>query len=596
MDILRVVRILGIASLVILGAASSLPVLYLRGPTIPIPNVSYNPAPADRFHAPLSSVGIIAIVNGTQYLTNPAPLAAVMVGSTGTFPQKTGAETIRQNTLRFTTDQSYFPQSETSLAVDPNNPNHIMGGFNDQKFFLCLFYIPSDCAGSYPASVSGFTISNDGGKTVAKSGSLPDIMIGTNFLWSFGDPSVVATVDGNFFYSSLAFSPNGQNGVMLAKSMPNIFDNTVPCVTLLTFPTVNPCWDPVLVAGNLLSVPDSFEDKPLLAVDRDVASPFYGSVYVGWDHFLFNGFSQSYLARCDNNIMGNASCVTVEGGDLPPLSGSDNFASFTTPVVDKNGNVYVTWCNYGTRVTYGPVFCRVRSSPPGGTSFGPATTILSFMGEGTTLPDATVVIGWATEQFRAFSTPAIAVDTSSKSNNVYFTIQVCTTGHYMAIPRAVIPLLPGDNPGNCGASSVLFSKSADGGRTWTAPVSVSEMAVNDQPLVTVDSVTGNVYVLYYTTQYDQFNHRIDVVASKSLDTGSRFRQIRVTSVSNEPDSDPNMYAYYAGGRGGSLTIPQYGDYFQATAIGGKLWVLFTANYAAQQGTFQTDPFLAVTIA
>src|SRR5207245_523305 len=99
---------------------------------------------------------------------------------------------------------------------------------------------------------------------------------------------------------------------------------------------------------------------------------------------------------------------------------------------------------------------------------------------------------------------------------------------------------------------------------------------------------------YYTTQYDNFNHRIDVVASISNNHGQTFHQSRVTSVSNEPNSDPNMYNYIVpNGLGGSFSVPQYGDYFEATARGGTLWVLFTANYAVEAGTFQADPFLAV---
>ena len=119
--------------------------------------------------------------------------------------------------------------------------------------------------------------------------------------------------------------------------------------------------------------------------------------------------------------------------------------------------------------------------------------------------------------------------------------------------------------------------------------------MNDQSYVTVDSQTGTVYVVYYTTQYDTFNHRIDVVASTSNTLGKTFSQQHITTVSNEPDSDPNMYDYIVrGGFGGSFTVPQYGDYFEATALGGTLWVLFTGNYAVEAGTFQTDPFLAVS--
>jgi hypothetical protein len=216
------------------------------------------------------------------------------------------------------------------------------------------------------------------------------------------------------------------------------------------------------------------------------------------------------------------------------------------------------------------------------------------MGTGTTLPTDTVVIGWATEQFRiGAGLISIAADLSPRSNNLYFTTSVCVSGHYYAFSPAVAPVAA-DNPGDCGASAILFSRSTDGGTTWSTPTTLSRPVVNDQPYVTVDSRTGTVYVVYYTTQYDQFDHRIDVVASTSYSQGLFFFQQRVTTVSNEPNSDPNMYAYTAAsGFGGSFSVPQYGDYFEATARAGTLYVLFTANYQVEQGTFQTDPFLAI---
>ncbi len=520
------------------------------------------------------------------------------VGSSSTTssggPSRGGPKTISQNALRFINDTSYFPQTETSLAVDPVNTNHVLGGFNDQKFFFCRV-LPSDCASSgVPASSSGFSVSVDGGASVLKGDDIPDVAISTSFLplISFGDPTVAPGIDGNFFYGSLAATLGGNvNGVMLAKSNPNLFDPNVSCVTSTSSPTTNACWTAILVAGNNNFYSRALDDKPMIAVDRS-NSPFSGSVYVAWNLFIFSPYggstTSSSLARCDSDLN---SCAMLAGGILPPLSGTDQFADFTTPVVDANGNVFVTWCNYGTPTTFGPVTCKIRSSPPGGASFGGTTTILSFMGPGTTLPSTSFTQGFASEQFRTASIPFLAVDTSSKSTsgNLYFTIQVCTSGTYIAIQSSLLGL---DNPGNCGLSAILVSGSTNAGLTWSTPTMVSQPAVNAQPYITVDPVTGHVYVVYYTTQFDPFNHRIDVVASKSSNAGSTFHQNRITSVSNEPDSDPNMF-FYASPFGGSWTAPQYGDYFQATAIGGTLWVLFTANYAVEQGTFQTDPYLAV---
>jgi hypothetical protein len=591
MGFLKIVKFPTITALAVVLLLPTLVPTLGPAPTGPA-RVSYNPAPGDIYHAPLSDMGLLGlsfVAYHANFSTPVGPLVTASAASSSN-PQN-GPQTISQNALRFINDNSYFPQSETSIAVDPGNPSHVVGGFNDPKFFFCIS-LPSDCdSPSAPVSLSGFTVSIDGGLSVLKGGSLPNLNVSASpfpFV-PFGDPVVAPSPDGNFFYGSLGLAPFGGNGVMIAKSNPNLFDPNVSCATTYSSPTTNPCWTIVFVSGSP-SISLTIEDKPVIAVDQS-NSPYRGSVYIAWTHFNFFLFtSTSYLARCDNNLN---FCTMLAGGSLDPVSGTDPFADFSTPAVDGKGNVYLTWCNIGTARTFGPITCKVRSSPPGGAAFSGTTTILSFMGSGTMLPGASYTRGFATEQFRTASIPWLSVDTSSRatSGNLYFTITVCSSGRYNALRD---PFYGADNPGNCGLSSILFSRSIDGGLTWSAPAALSSPAVNTQPYITVDPASGHVFVVYYTTQYDPFNHRIDIVAQESIDGGSTFHQFRVTRVSNEPDSDPNMF-FYLSDFGGSWTAPQYGDYFQATAIGGTLWVLFTANYAVEHGTFQTDPFLAVLV-
>jgi hypothetical protein len=587
MTLLKKLKILVIIAL----AVFLMPVLFPTfSPTPAKPaRVSYNPFPGDIFHAPLSDMGLLRITLFQGNLSSLSSSASTPIPSS----QRSGLQSINQRALRFINDTSYFPQSETTIAVDPANPAHVVGGFNDPKFLFCQVF-PPDCTSSgSPASLSGFTVSIDGGLSVLKGSDLPDFnFTAPSFpptvvpLISFGDPTIVPSGDGNFLYSSLAVSRDGGNGVMIAKSNPNLFNPNVSCVTSISAPTTNACWTEIFVYGRTSFFSPTIEDKPVIAVDQS-KGPSSGSIYIGWDHFTtFSPRSSSFLARCAGDL---SSCTMLSGGPQAILSGTDLFPAFTTPVVDGNGNVYLTWCDYGTYTSLGPVTCKVRSSPPGGANFGPPINILSFMGQGTTLPDAAVTLGFATEQFRTASIPWLTADTSStpSAGNLYFTIQVCTSGRYLGAP-----LLGVDNPGNCGLSSILFTASFDRGATWSSPITLSKPAVNAQPYITVDPTTGNIFIVYYTTQFDPFNHRIDVVVSKSTNGGSSFHQLRITSVSNEPDSDPNMF-FYGSSNGGSWTTPQYGDYFQATAVDGKLWVLFTANYVVEQGTFQTDPFLAV---
>jgi hypothetical protein len=582
---LKKLRILIIIALAVFLAPMLAPAPHVAPAT---PRVSYNLPPGDVVHAPLSGMGLITLARAQGNFTGAVGLSSdLSLGSSGSNGRQNGLSSVRQNAVRFVNDTSYFPQTETTVAVDPANPDHVVGGFNDLKYFFCPTFA-SDCS-SFPVSVSGFTVSSDGGDSILKGNDLPQLNVtsGSFQMIPAGDPTVVAGLDGSFFYGTLATSNYGGSGVILAKSNPSLFDPRVSCVSTIYNSLVNSCWTEVLVFGSPF-FGGGGEDKPVIAIDGS-SSAYSGSVYVGWDHFdLFTGLTSSYLARCSSDL---SSCTMLSGGSVAVLSGIDQFADFTTPVVDANGNVYVTWCNYGTVSTFGPVTCRLRSSPPGGESFGPTSTVLSFMGAGTSLPNYSITQGFATEQFRTASIPYMAVDTSSKATtgNLYFTIQVCTSGRYLAVTNFFYGF---DNPGLCGLSSIVFSRSTNGGLSWSSPVIVSRLGVNAQPTITVDPANGHLFVLYYTTQFDPFNHRIDVVASISTNGGETFHQIRVTSVSNEPDSDPNMY-FYLGAFGGSWTVPQYGDYFTATALDGTLSVLFTANYAVEQGTFQTDPFLAV---
>jgi hypothetical protein len=589
---MRVIKIVLVLSIAFLG------LLTIPGFTASIKPVmaSYNPPPANKFHAPLSAMALVGFSGATpdvRGLNNSSSSPSSSAAASG----QSSSLSIRTNALRFIRDNSSFPQSETAVAVDPSNSSHVVGGFNDARFFFCP-PLPVECAGPNElftvASLSGFTISVDGGKTVDKSSNLPDLSVGGVPLVPWGDPSIIPTVDGNFFYASLAFNRRSilfGNGVMIAKSNPNLFDPNVSCDTTNLNFSSNPCWTDVFISGSKQFPAFSLDDKDRIAVDRNPGSPYFGSVYLSWDHFLGDGTSYAYLARCDGNL---TNCVMLSGGSQLVLSGTDRFVGWTTVLVDKSGNVDVAWCNFGTFLTLGPVSCRVSSSPPGGTGFGPAVDVLTYMGAGTMFPGATIVVGWATEQFRtAQGLISIAADNSPKSGNLYFTTQVCVSGHYYQFPSFLAPVAP-DNPGLCGSSVVLFSRSNDGGATWSLPIALSRPAVNDQPFVTVDSVTGQLYVLYYTTQFDRFNHRIDVVAATSNNAGQNFHQIRVTSVSNEPDADPSMFNYIApAGIGGAFTVPQYGDYFEGTATGGTLWVLFTANYIVERGTLQEDPFLIV---
>ena len=158
--VLVVFVIIGLAVATV-GLAVRLPSANPTGNPLGPSLVSYNQGIASMYHPPLSSMGMAAVnrvlgqLPRTGSVNRPAPtpdLASIPV-----------------NGFRFVNDASYMPQTETSVDVDPANINHVVGGVNDFRFFLCGPPLPaSDCPSGFTKSVSGFTVSVDGGRTVLK--------------------------------------------------------------------------------------------------------------------------------------------------------------------------------------------------------------------------------------------------------------------------------------------------------------------------------------------------------------------------------------------------------------------------------------------
>ncbi len=548
--------------------------------------------------------------------------------------------------VRFVNDTSFNAQTETSVGALRYGPLAanvaVMGSFNDYRAFFCPgsptdYALEITCQDPYTGSLTGWTFSKDNGRHVFKGGLVPGVYTPNTVVnqsdpahgndtvswrqWAFGDPVSLPFCTGplpsscGFYQVSLALNPFfGTNGIELSVSdYALLADAGTNCTTTDSVdfsdyfgPETSPCFTSALVYGNTtigfdynsteITPPTTQEDKPTAVVVENPDSLLYGSIFIGWDHFNPDGTSDSYLALCSPSL----SCTMYSGGGMAVASSPDDYAAWTTPAVDSAGNVYVAWCNYGTLFSIGPVECRERSVLGPG-SYGSVKTIFSFMGPAgdvplsRQLPDTYVIQGFATEQFRTANVMAFGADKSGKSGlsgELYFAIAVCTSGNFYALSATT------DFPGACGYSEIVFANSPDSGTTWSGPRVLSKPAVNIQPTLTVDKASGVVTVLWYTAVYDRFNHRLDVQDAKSANGGATFATKRLTSVSNEPSADPLMFSYLSP-FGGSWAAPQFGDYMGAYALGGKVYVLFSANYAAiatpEGTTTQVDPWLIVAV-
>ncbi len=87
-----------------------------------------------------------------------------------------------------------------------------------------------------------------------------------------------------------------------------------------------------------------------------------------------------------------------------------------------------------------------------------------------------------------------------------------------------------------GDSDVLSAYSADGGKSWSAPVRVHANATNDQfmarPTVGPD---GTVYVLHHDRERDPENRLLDAALAWSTDGGATWRNLRLTATAFDGD-------------------------------------------------------------
>ncbi len=540
------------------------------------PDIPYNPAAAHA-RAPVSTIGLAGLLHARPALPAGFPVPPGPFNPLSNVPI---------NAARFLNDTSFLPQSETSVAVDPTNTNNVLGGVNDARAFFCAPAFggnASYCTSGWTLSLSGFTLSTNGGTSIAQSADIPgqnNTVVPGTFLASFGDPAVAAAPGHVFYYASLIIAPIGvfANGIELAVNTSALY-GAGSCWTYATTPYTNPCWKTKFVYGDRPAVNGTFEDKELLAVDWDASSAYYGQVYVAWDHFNANGTSNAFLERCTEALV----CTLLSGG---PTGGgistwANPYIAFSTPAVGPDGSVYVSFCNFGNATLSVPLNCSVVKSPAGGTAFGAPVQVTSFGG-----PRAPAAFrswypfaGYATEQFRTSPVDSLAV---GSGGNVYFTVPICTTFFYYVL---------GPSPGDCQSVSTVFSHSSNGGTTWSTPAILTGNVNTIQPSVTVDPTNGNVVVTYASTQFDPFDHKTDVMAAVSTNQGTTWNTYRLTNTSDEPNSDPAFYFSGGAGFGGSWIVPQYGDYFLATAYGGQIWTTITGSYDVSGGIYNADMFL-----
>ena len=157
-------------------------------------------SPNSRFMTTPARTALEMFATGTTNFGSPSPLQGSIeaeptspVTSTATLHTAAGLappDNVRVNDPaadHFQTDQT--TQSETTIAVAGK---HVAVGYNDSQQTLLALTAASD--------LTGYSYSDDGGKTFTDGGDLPNTL-GQN---NFGDPWMTSMPDGTMYYSTLS--------------------------------------------------------------------------------------------------------------------------------------------------------------------------------------------------------------------------------------------------------------------------------------------------------------------------------------------------------------------------------------------------------
>jgi hypothetical protein len=378
----------------------------------------------------------------TDQAANPNPdtpitptfvLSSALDGTTVAAP----AVTVNQDTAA-------APQNETAIAVDPNKPNRIVAAANDYVTRTWTCTIGGTPCSALGDGYSGTYFSNDGGATWCcvsnlDGSSLGTLIPGVEHLTggpydAGGDPAVAFDSRGHAYYSGLGFDRTAApNAVTVSKGT---FDDHGQLT-----------WGPPTFI-NQTNSPAIANDKEWIAVDSKVSSPFRDRIYVTWTRFIFDPARGQYV---QSPI---AVAYSTDGGqtfsDPQLIVGDVLYGQGSRPVVGPDGTVYVFWDGSTRLATLDSIW--VVKSTDGGVSWSKPIAVSQLVD----------ILPVQDTGFRVNSYPAAA---AAPNGDLY------VTWDSMMSDATGGGLCPSFTNTGCHAAA-LYSKSTDGGQTWSAPVLV----------------------------------------------------------------------------------------------------------------------------
>jgi hypothetical protein len=399
----------------------------------------------------------------------PAPVAGAVFGTGGASkPGRAICTTATQMSANVNTDcaeRSVGPHNETSIAVNPTNPQNMIGGANDYQLGL-------NPGGHVSETVlSRAHVTFDGGRTWS------EYPLNSNSAYqATGDPAVAFDASGHAYYATLGFRFVG----------PRTAQN--PDVLVADSGDSGRTWSVSRVAagsGNEGSVGDLL-DKEYIAAWGD------GNAIVTYGDFRLGRKGSFISARIFASVTHDAGQTWSKPR---VISGSLDEAFVSVPTVAADGRIYVAFLNTTDLSTGRDDYEVVQVNPQSGARVAGPFKVATVIDGATDYP---IAFGRQTYQDSLFRTWAAGNITADPSNAAHLAV-VWSDMRNSVTPAPTDPYAAVTN------SDVIVSQSFDGGRTWSQPVALAAPGDQWMPWGAYDAA-GTLHVGTFDRSQDPANH------------------------------------------------------------------------------------------
>ena len=291
------------------------------------------------------------------------------------------------------------------------------------------------------------------------------------------------------------------------------------------------------ILDGTVSATQTQTDKQMQWIDHSASSPYANHNYVIWH----NG-PPAYMNRRTSTGWGTP--IQVSGAETTGTAiGSD-------VKTNSAGDVFGFWPDTGSRGIY------VVKSTNGGASYGtPVRIVTTYDSYDIGVPSfnnrrvLVYVSGGAYRNGTTNNVYALWADLSGNTG--------CTTATSE----------PGSSVTSTCKTRVWFSRSTDGGATWSARVKINDQSgLNDQfnPFLAVDETNGHLGAIYYDTVSDAGRKKVDIYYQLSTDHGATWQApVKVTTAMTDETVS------------GADSGNQFGDYNSLSGYGNTFFPSWT---------------------